>query len=130
MSGLGEKKVMSKVQKIQYRALTTQYFSAVIELANKVHGDGYLDDKKIDLVLSSDNDSLNTGKPLKGKSRTKASRKSTKQALEQERIANKGSNSQDKKKTKTKTKKSEKSKVKKRSARKKRPGKNARKATK
>jgi len=48
MSGLGEKKVMSKVQKIQYRALTTQYFSAVIELANKVHGDGYLDDKKIE----------------------------------------------------------------------------------
>ena len=84
-----------------------------------------LDDKKIDLVLSSDNAVLSGAKPLKGKARTKTTRKSTKQALEQERIANKGSKNQNKKKSKTK--KDEKSKVKKRSARKKRPGKNARK---
>jgi len=79
-----------------------------------------LDDKKIDLVLSSDSGDISGSKPTKDKTRTKANRKKTKQALEKERI-NKG---------KVKTKKTEKSKVKKRSARKKRPGKNARKAEK
>jgi len=86
-----------------------------------------LDEKKIDLVLSSDNTGLSRAKPLKGKERTKSARKNNKKTLEKERIQSKRNGTSP---SKGKTKKSEKSKVKKRSARKKRPGKNARKAAK
>jgi ribonuclease R len=84
-----------------------------------------LDEKKIDLVLSSDNAGLTRAAPLKGKDRTKSARKNTKQTLEKERVQGKKSSANP---SKVKAKKSEKSKVKKRTARKKRPGKNARKA--
>jgi ribonuclease R len=86
-----------------------------------------LDEKKIDLVPSSNNVGLGRDDPLKGKIRSKSARKKHKQELEKERINGKKSGVSS---SKEKTKKSEKSKVKKRSARKKRPGKNARKATK
>jgi len=38
---------MSSITNIQYLPLTSEYYPAVIALANKVHGDGYLDNDKI-----------------------------------------------------------------------------------
>lgn len=36
------------MDKVHYEILTTEHFSAVITLANKVHGEGYLDEHKVE----------------------------------------------------------------------------------
>jgi ribonuclease R len=87
-----------------------------------------LDEKKIDLVLSSDKAIISRSKPL-SKRKTKSLRKNSDTGFNTSKgYADKGKPK--KSKVKEKAEKTDKSKAKKRTARKKRPGKNARKATK
>jgi len=40
------------MSQVQYECLTAKHYPAVIHLANHVHGDGYLDNKQVDLWVS------------------------------------------------------------------------------